>query len=203
MGADAPTDLRLPETMATAFSCPPFAGRRYTIDEIDQLFARSDLRVELLDGHLLVSPSPSSRHQALCERLCTTLSLYATPMRLGRVFSPGTILYQQSVEFQPDVLVTPWSRRVLPWREVTEWWLAVEVLSHSTREIDLGSKRSCYLQMGVKELWLVDPDAPRISVVRPGLADTLVEPPAMLTWQPWPPLAPPLTIDLAELFADA
>lgn len=45
--------------------------------------------------------------------------------------------------------------------------LVVEVLSPSTRANDLGVKRDLYLSSGVRELWLVDPDARTITRVRP------------------------------------
>jgi Uma2 family endonuclease len=188
--------------MATITRRPPFTGRRYTVDEVDALFATSFLRVELLDGHLLVSPSATSWHQTLGFRLAQALASYVHPLQLGRVFNPGTIVVPPGLEFQPDVLVTQWSLRIRPWREYTAWWLVVEVLSPSNRDVDFGSKRSCYLELGVRELWLVDPDAPRVTVVRPDAPDTHIEPPATLVWQPSPTIAP-LVIDLGTLFADA
>jgi Uma2 family endonuclease len=36
--------------------------------------------------------------------------------------------------------------------------LICEVLSHSTRERDLGEKADRYLKNGVKEYWIIDPD---------------------------------------------
>lgn len=181
---------------------PPFTGRCYTVDEIEELFPEDwSLRVELLDGHLLVSPMGSSWHQKLCVRLSTALETYAIPSRLAHVFSPGCIIYPPGVEFQPDVLVTPWTPRVLPWRDMTEWWLAIEIMSPTNRCVDLGSKRSCYVELGLRELWLIDPDAMRVTVVRPGATDVHFERPATLNWQPSPAMMP-LVIDLAALFAD-
>jgi len=46
--------------------------------------------------------------------------------------------------------------------------LVVEVLSPSTRANDLGVKREIYTASGVRELWLVDPDARTVTRVRPG-----------------------------------
>jgi Uma2 family endonuclease len=45
--------------------------------------------------------------------------------------------------------------------------LVVEVLSPSTRANDLGVKRELYMRSGVRELWLVDPDARTVTRVRP------------------------------------
>jgi Uma2 family endonuclease len=48
--------------------------------------------------------------------------------------------------------------------------LIIEVLSPSTRANDEGTKRELYLGSGVRELWLVDPDARTITRVRPDAA---------------------------------
>jgi Uma2 family endonuclease len=48
--------------------------------------------------------------------------------------------------------------------------LVVEVLSPSTRTNDLGIKRQRYMASGVRELWLVDPDARTVTRVRPDAA---------------------------------
>jgi Uma2 family endonuclease len=45
--------------------------------------------------------------------------------------------------------------------------LIVEVLSPSTRANDLGVKRDLYMRSGVRELWLVDPDARTVMRARP------------------------------------
>jgi Uma2 family endonuclease len=47
--------------------------------------------------------------------------------------------------------------------------LVVEVLSPSTRTNDLGVKRELYMSSGVRELWLVDPDARTVTRARPGV----------------------------------
>lgn len=46
--------------------------------------------------------------------------------------------------------------------------LIVEVLSPSTRANDLGPKRDLYLTLGVRELWLVDPNAHTLTRAHPG-----------------------------------
>lgn len=48
--------------------------------------------------------------------------------------------------------------------------LVVEVLSPSTRTNDLGIKRERYMASGVRELWLVDPDARTVVRARPDVS---------------------------------
>ena len=48
--------------------------------------------------------------------------------------------------------------------------LIIEVLSPSTRANDEGAKRELYTSSGVRELWLVDPDARTVTRVRPDAA---------------------------------
>jgi Uma2 family endonuclease len=188
--------------MATAFSYTPTPGRRYTVDDLEQLFPDAEWGIELLDGELLVRVTyPTSRHQLLCARLLSVLYAYALPPRLGWVVTPGVVVSPPTFWLEPDVLVVPWTPRLLAWQEMTEWCLAVEVLSPSTRNIDLGRKRAAYLDVGVRELWLVDPDARCVTVARRDTPDTRIEAPGPLTWQPVPAIAP-LTIDLGPLCAD-
>jgi Uma2 family endonuclease len=82
------------------------------------------------------------------------LEVFVAPFEVA--LSPSTVL-------QPDVLV---ARRVdltdrnLPAPPV----LAVEVLSPSTRRIDLGTKRLAFEAAGVASYWVVDPDEPSLTV---------------------------------------
>jgi Uma2 family endonuclease len=74
--------------------------------------------------------------------------------------------------------------------------LVVEVLSPSTRANDLGPKRRAYLEGGVQELWLVDPAARSVAVVRRSEEGRLDESADLTS-----PLLPGLAIAVADLFA--
>jgi len=70
---------------------------------------------------------------------------------------------------QPDLLVFGPSREhLLDPRNVTRQPpdLAVEILSPSTTANDRGRKMRLLAHHGVKEYWLVDPDAPRVEIYR-------------------------------------
>lgn len=75
--------------------------------------------------------------------------------------------------------------------------LVVEVLSPSTRVNDLGIKRERYMASGVRELWLVDPDARTVTRVRPGAAaDEVLDESQVLRSE----LLPGFALDVARIF---
>ena len=70
-------------------------------------------------------------------------------------------MHEQVTELQPDVLVArqaDFTDRDLS----TAPLLAVEVLSPSTRLIDLTLKKAAYERMGTASFWVVDPRVPEI-----------------------------------------
>ena len=81
--------------------------------------------------------------------------------------------------------------------------LVVEILSPGTRRRDLGVKSQAYERCGVREYWLVDPDAQSITFRRRNEADTLGDEGILsagagesLT----SPLLPGFSLPLADLF---
>lgn len=119
-------------------------------------------RYELIDGTLVVTPAPSIRHQIAVGKLFDLLR-GECPAHLIVFAAPVDVVLAPSTVLEPDVLVarradlTP---RNLPAAPV----LAVEVLSSSTRRIDLGTKRLALGGAGVASYWVVDPDEPALTV---------------------------------------
>ena len=78
--------------------------------------------------------------------------------------------------------------------------LVVEVLSPSTRTNDLGVKRELYMHSGVRELWLVDPDAHTVTRARPRVTpDEVLGEGATLRSE----LLPGFALEVARIFASA
>lgn len=75
--------------------------------------------------------------------------------------------------------------------------LIIEVLSPSTRANDEGAKREIYMSSGVRELWLVDPDAHTVTRVRPdGTADEALGEEATLHSE----LLPGFALEISRIF---
>ena len=119
---------------------------------------------ELVDGGLVKRPAPTRWHQRLVGELAIRLRDVAGA---GRVLTAPTDVFVDDWNvFQPDVLVyAPEDAVVGP--EAPSGvipLLAVEVLSPSTAARDREKKTAIYLRAGVREVWLVDPDAHAIEV---------------------------------------
>jgi Uma2 family endonuclease len=138
-------------------------GRPLTRDDLESL-PDDGHRYELLDGALLVTPAPTPRHQRAVMGLIAVLTAHVVPP-LEVMVAPLDVVLDESTVLQPDVLVAPrgdFSDRDLPRPPV----LAVEVLSPSTRRIDLVLKRDRYRAAGCPHYWVVDPEEPGIRAWR-------------------------------------
>ena len=138
-------------------------GRALTRDDLDTM-PDDGHRYELVDGTLLVSPSPTLRHQLAVKRLLRLLD-DASPAELTSLPAPFDVVLSDGTVFLPDVLVArqaDLTARDLPAPPV----LAVEVLSPSTRSIDQVLKYARYAEAGVDHYWIVDPDEPSLTAYR-------------------------------------
>ena len=120
------------------------------------------VRRELVDGVLIVSPFASRRHQLAAQRLNEILVAACPPDLL----TLGTINVDQepATNLQPDVTVIRSSDLDAPATEGRPL-LVVEVLSLSTRRLDLTLKRQLYAEMGIPSYWLVDIKEPSVVVL--------------------------------------
>lgn len=119
-------------------------------------------RYELIDGTLIVTPAPSWRHQRAVARLLKTLMDAVPDDGLEVLAAPFDVRLADDTVLQPDVLachVTDLTQRNLPVAPL----LAIEVLSPSTRLVDLNLKRARYEAAGSDSYWVVDPTAPSIT----------------------------------------
>lgn len=146
---------------------------------LDDVWGMSDdgRRRELVDGTLIVTPAPSFAHQNALALLVGAL-FPVVPPELVLLFAPFDWVAGPRSLFQPDVLVA-WRSEMGEARLEHPPVLAAEVLSPSTRHLDLGLKRAAYEAAGVQHYWIVDPLAPSLLALR--LADGRYEEIASVT----------------------
>lgn len=147
-------------------------SRRWTAREVRKLIADSPLhspRYELVDGELLVTPSPGGAHQNAVLILAAALREYLKKYPIGHVFvSPFDVELEPELIVQPDVFVVPMSeaRRLVTESPARELMVATEVLSPSSGRHDRVTKRPRY-QSHVPETWIIDLDARLVERWRP------------------------------------
>jgi len=178
---------------------PDLSRRDWTVEEIHALPDDGN-RYEVLNGELLVSPSPSFLHQRAVRELVRLLLPYVESVGLELFFAPTAVSWGPRTELQPDVLALPRleGRIAQRFEDVGVLSLAVEVLSPSTARVDRYMKRPAYQRYAVPYYWVVDPAARLVERWRPGdeEPEVLLH---LLAWQPRGDVAP-LVIDLVALF---
>ena len=171
---------------------------RYTVSDLER-FPDDGNRYELLDGMLIVTSSPRLRHQAIVSRMAAYFVNALQQPGHAMVFTPGAISAPPRTQLEPDVLVVPARFTIASeWADVTEHWLAIEVLSRSTRVYDREYKRDAYLDLGVREVWLVDPQRKVVDATRArGRVHTSHD---LIEWS-HPDVPVTVPIDLRDVFA--
>lgn len=183
---------------------PAAERRRWTLREVRDLIAANPLvtpRYELVDGELIVTPSPRPVHQIAVRELMLALHGYLRREHVGEVLgSPSDVELEPESTVQPDVYVMAPEEFARIRREpiVRKLLLAIEVLSTASAGGDRGSKRLLY-QRHVSEYWIVDLDARLIERWRPGdvRPEILRE---ALEWRPAGSTSA-LSLDLPAFFA--
>ena len=134
----------------------------------DYLKTSDDERYELLDGELIIMPAPSIAHQHVAMKLGTRLDTFVEEGNLGVLYSaPTDVVLSDTDVVQPDLLFISSERAhiITPANIQGAPDLIVEIRSASTAERDETLKRKLYAERGVKEYWLVDPEAMTITVL--------------------------------------
>jgi Uma2 family endonuclease len=148
------------------------ARRRATYQDV--LDAPPHQVAEVIDGELYTNPRPSTPHANVSSVLGAELVL---PFRRGKGGPGGWIILDEPelhLGVEPDILVPDlagWRRETLP--ELPEAaflttapdWLA-EVSSPSTRRLDRVQKLPIYRREQVRHVWLIDPGAQLLEVLR-------------------------------------
>jgi len=178
---------------------PDTSRRDWTAAEVDALPDDGN-RYEVIDGSLVVTPSPSDRHQDAVGELYVRIKPYADALRMHAFMAPTQVRFSDRRVVQPDLLVLPPrdGRQVSGFGDVGRLALAVEVLSPSTMRVDRYVKRRLFAAEGVPDYWIVDPASRVVERWGPWVEepDVVLE---TLTWHPEPSVAP-LVIDLRGYF---
>lgn len=160
-------------------------------------------RYEVIDGDLLVTPTPADIHQYAVGELHALLLPYAKQVGINLLIAPAAVRFSNRREVQPDLFATPRlpdGRRPERFADVGVLLLAVEVLSPSTLRTDRNRKRKLYQDEQVADYWIVDTAARVIEHWTPLGAEPEIFT-LSIEWRPVSTRAP-LVIDVACYFRE-
>lgn len=137
---------------------------------LDRPLTYDGKRYELIGGELFKSPSPSIFHQFAARNLFSLLRAFVLARHLGLVFAaPLDVRFDQCNTVPPAIGFLSREKRHLMRKGSFKLIdgapdLLVEVLSPFNRGHDLIKKAAVSATFGVREYWLVDPEAETITV---------------------------------------
>ena len=126
-----------------------------------------DQRYELLDGALVVLPTPNIAHQRVLGDLSFALHDFVREKRVGAAFLRVAVVLADTNVVEPDITFVSASRMDIVESDNIRGApdLVVEIISPSNPERDVVRKRDIYARNGVGEYWIVDPEARSIRVM--------------------------------------
>lgn len=173
-----------------------------TAKEFDNYPFAEDKRYELDEGELIEMTRPAYKHNRVLKKLLVELELYFRKSTTGEVLiSENLYALSANTRRAPDLAVILGDRKdelndakVIP--IVPD--IAAEVLSPSETPRMIHRKLKQYFEAGVKEVWLIDPEAREIEIwTGPRLPDRALSAGEVLA----SPLLPEFALPLTELFA--
>ena len=140
--------------------------RRYTLEEFWELpEPEGRAHYDLIGGYLFMVPPPDPPHGDIGSRLTESLVLFlAAHGRPGVVYHPREAIWLDHTFVEPDMMYVSHELHARMGERRTSADIVFEYLSLSTANYDRTTKADTYLALGVRELWLVDPETKSIEV---------------------------------------
>ena len=169
----------------------------------DYLLTPDDVRYELIDGELIVAPTPIPLHQRIGMRFTNRMGPFIEEHDLGELLAaPMDVRFSDTNVLQPDILFISSERSHIIGETNIQGApdLIIEIASPSTEERDRGVKQELYALFGVLEYWRAYPRTRTVEILRLEngrlVSAGVYGPRAILST----PLLPGLNIDLDEIF---
>lgn len=152
--------MHIPTEDAELLRLPDPSG--YTVDDLHAL-PDDGRRYELIDGGIIVSPSPTIDHNVIALWIATVL-WDTLPDGRFVVGTDQSATVDRHNEPRPDIVVVRSKHlRRTPF-PIADAALVVEVVSPSSGLHDRETKRALYARAGIPSYWLVEPDEKRPTI---------------------------------------
>jgi|tagenome__1003787_1003787.scaffolds.fasta_scaffold20478414_1 Uma2 family endonuclease len=119
-------------------------------------------RVQLINDQLIMSPAPLVVHADIIKQIFVQLYAFVEKEnKLGKVYvAPVDVYLNEKNVYQPDIIFISNERKEIIHEDAIYGApdLVIEVLSPANKKYDKGKKKDVYLQSGVKEYWIIEPE---------------------------------------------
>ncbi len=179
----------------------PKSKIKFTYQDYKNLPESETKRYELLEGELIMVPSPTTYHQRISRNLEHILWDLVRKHDLGFIYNaPLDVVFSEQDVAQPDIIFILKEHSQIITEENIQGApdLIIEILSPATAERDRTYKRTLYARNGVKEYWLVDPDKRTIEVMI--LTEEGFQQVGVYNKTLTSPILPGLSLNLSEVF---
>ena len=123
---------------------------------------------EIIGGEKFMSPAANLDHSGIIMRLGMIIGTHLSNDKSGYVYTDNVdVHFSDGSLYKPDLsVVLKSNEKILAGRKAIYGApdMVVEVLSYSTRRKDLTVKKDTYEAQGVREYWIVDPQAKSVMV---------------------------------------
>ena len=148
-----------------------YGGKKVSYEEFMEIYEKSTLRMEFINGEIYLLASPTIGHQEILGRLYLNFNEYFQDKKCRVFLAPFDVHFHKKDFKEPDVMQPDLLVACDLEGNVTEKGrymgtptLVVEILSESTRNKDLIDKLNTYMLSGVEEYWIVDQKQGSITV---------------------------------------
>lgn len=148
-----------------------YSGKKVTYEEFMEIYRKSELRMEFINGEIYIISSPGVTNQRILGQLHLIFHGFFESSKCSVFFAPFDVHFRKKDVSVPDVcqpdllVICDLEENVTEEDRYTGTpALILEILSKSTRSKDLTIKLNTYMRSGVEEYWIVDPKQKTILV---------------------------------------
>ncbi len=148
-----------------------YGGKKVSYEEFMEISEKSTLRMEYINGEIILLKSPTIWHQEILGRLYLIFDKYFRKKKCKVFLAPFDVHFKKKNfkepdVMQPDVLVACDLEGNV--NEKNRYMgtpsLVIEILSTSTKSKDMVDKLNTYMLSGVKEYWIIDKKNEKIMI---------------------------------------
>jgi prevent-host-death family protein len=142
-----------------------YGGKKVSYEEFMEIYEKSELRMEYINGEIVLLASPDTLHQDISGNLYIFLRTYLKSKKCKVFYAPFDVhFYKKNLKtpdvMQPDLLIACDLEDNVneKGRYMGTPTLCVEIVLKNTRSKDMVDKLNTYMLSGVREYWIVDPN---------------------------------------------